>query len=247
VRLRQLFPSRRRRAGLGGLAAVLLLAGCGGGEEPKPKPAPVPRFAIGIDEKNPHLLAPGDQAAPFARFRDALVALKGVSAGIQDISFPLASDDRTTIRAAEAWAYHIPTVAKTPDLYDPETLSRIRAGETIGAVAYIEARRRMERLRREITTTFKNVDLLATPTVPILPTPSATTQADDTPRIRNVAPFNLNGLPAISVPCGFSSTGLPIGLQLVGPPWGEERLLAIAAAYEKATAWHNRRPAEGSA
>src|SRR4051812_46212838 len=75
VRLRLLVPRRRRRAGLGGLAAALLLASCGGVRE-APKPAPVPRFAIGIDEKNPHLLAPGDQPAPFARFRDALVALK---------------------------------------------------------------------------------------------------------------------------------------------------------------------------
>jgi hypothetical protein len=64
-------------AGLGGLAALALLAGCGGSDEPKtPALPPVPAFAIGIDEKNPHLLAPGGQPAPFARFRDALVALK---------------------------------------------------------------------------------------------------------------------------------------------------------------------------
>jgi hypothetical protein len=79
VRLRLVFPRRRRRAGLGGLAAALLLASCGGGEERKPAPpAPpeAPRFAIGIDERNPALLAPGDQPPPFARFRDALHALK---------------------------------------------------------------------------------------------------------------------------------------------------------------------------
>lgn len=78
MRLRLILPRRGRRAGLGGLAAALvLLAGCGGGDEPRrPAPAPVPRFAIGIDEKNPHLLAPGEQPAPFARFRDALAALE---------------------------------------------------------------------------------------------------------------------------------------------------------------------------
>lgn len=74
MRLRFLVPRRGRRAGLGGLAALALLAGCGG--EERREPAPVPRFAIGIDEKNPHLLAPGEQPAPFARFRDALHALK---------------------------------------------------------------------------------------------------------------------------------------------------------------------------
>jgi hypothetical protein len=76
VRLRLILQGRGRRAGLGGLAAALLLAACGGGGEKRSTPAPVPRFAIGIDEKNPHLLAPGDQPAPFAKFRDALVALK---------------------------------------------------------------------------------------------------------------------------------------------------------------------------
>jgi aspartyl-tRNA(Asn)/glutamyl-tRNA(Gln) amidotransferase subunit A len=175
-------------------------------------------------------------------FREAAIVLKGLTAGNQDVSVPLTADDRTTIRAAEAWAYHAATVSKSPGLYDPETLTRIRAGENIGAVAYIEARRRMELLRREPPAAFKNVDVLAMPTVPILPTPSASTPADDTPRIRNLAPFNLNGLPAISLPCGFSSSGLPIGLQLVAPPWGEGRLLALAAAFEKATSWHIRHP-----
>jgi hypothetical protein len=78
VRLRQLVQGRGRRAGLGGLVtAAVLLAGCGGSDGPdRPDPAPVPAFAIGIDEKNPALLAPGEQPAPFGRFRDALVALK---------------------------------------------------------------------------------------------------------------------------------------------------------------------------
>jgi aspartyl-tRNA(Asn)/glutamyl-tRNA(Gln) amidotransferase subunit A len=177
-------------------------------------------------------------------FHDALLALKGITAGPQDVSFAASADDRTTLRAAEAWAYHAATVATTPGLYDPETLTRIRAGETITAPAYIEARRRMEQLRHEPPAVFRSVDLLALPTVPILPTANGDTPADDGPRIRNLAPFNLNGLPAISVPCGFSVRGLPIGLQLVAPPWGEERLLAVAAAYEAATAWHTKHPVE---
>ena len=55
-------------------------------------------------------------------------------------------------------------------------------------------------------------------------------------------PVNLAGLPGISVPCGFDDQGLPIGMQLIGKPLGESRLLEVANAYEKATDWHNYKP-----
>jgi Asp-tRNA(Asn)/Glu-tRNA(Gln) amidotransferase A subunit family amidase len=79
------------------------------------------------------------------------------------------------------------------------------------------ARVRGKRIRDAIERAFETVDVLVTPTVPVLPTPIAATSSDDGPRIRNVAPFSLAGFPAISVPCGFSRSGLPIGLQLVAP------------------------------
>jgi aspartyl-tRNA(Asn)/glutamyl-tRNA(Gln) amidotransferase subunit A len=60
--------------------------------------------------------------------------------------------------------------------------------------------------------------------------------------VRNTAPFNLYGIPTISVPCGFSSLGLPIGLQISGPRLGEVSVLALAHAYEQVTEWHRRRP-----
>src|SRR5262249_34275730 len=157
-------------------------------------------------------------------FDAALDVLKPLTAGARNVTFSANADDRTTIRAAEAFAYHAARVSSTPDLYQPEVLARIRSGADVSATAYIEARRRMERLRREGHAAFETVDVLVTPTVPVLPTPIAATSADDGPRIRNVAPFNLAGFPAISVPCGFSRSGLPIGLQLVGPAWGEEVL-----------------------
>jgi aspartyl-tRNA(Asn)/glutamyl-tRNA(Gln) amidotransferase subunit A len=55
-------------------------------------------------------------------------------------------------------------------------------------------------------------------------------------------PANLTGNPAISIPCGFTAQGLPVGLQLIGPRWGEARLLSIALAYEQSTEWHRRHP-----
>src|SRR5260370_39954796 len=60
--------------------------------------------------------------------------------------------------------------------------------------------------------------------------------------LRNTRPFNVWGLPAISIPCGFTKAGLPIGLQIAGPPWREDIVLRLASAYEEATAWHKPKP-----
>jgi aspartyl-tRNA(Asn)/glutamyl-tRNA(Gln) amidotransferase subunit A len=173
----------------------------------------------------------------------ALATLRTLTAGVQDVPFPVKADDRTAIRAAEAYAYHAASVAKSPGLYQPEVLARIRVGAAVSTVAYIEARRRMEQARRFVNDVFQKVDLLVTPTVAMPPTAIADTASDDAPRIRNVAPFNFYGYPAASLPCGFTKNGLPIGLQIVALPWGEESLLLAAKAYEKATDWHTRRPA----
>jgi len=97
---------------------------------------------------------------------------------------------------------------------------------------------------------FTGVDLLVTPTTPVLPATIAEAAAQDiplpgavTPSLRNTQPFDIYGLPTISIPCGFSKAGLPIGLQISGPHFGEQKVLALAHAYEQATDWHTRRPA----
>src|SRR5262249_36764190 len=92
---------------------------------------------------------------------------------------------------------------------------------------------------------FAHVDLLVTPTVPLLPVLIADANDDEATvalYARNLRPFNAYGLPAVSVPCGFAKNGLPIGFQIVGPPWGEASVLRLAHAYEQATAWQTRRP-----
>jgi Asp-tRNA(Asn)/Glu-tRNA(Gln) amidotransferase A subunit family amidase len=88
-------------------------------------------------------------------------------------------------------------------------------------------------------------DLLVTPTVPVLRVLIAEARDDQASvalYARNTRPFNAYGLPTVSVPCGFSKSGLPIGLQIAGPPWGEESIIRLAYAYEQATDWHARRP-----
>ncbi len=100
--------------------------------------------------------------------------------------------------------------------------------------------------RKSIARVFDEVDLLITPTMAQLPVTIETaleSDADVGPTlIRNTAPFNRYGIPTISIPCGFSREGLPIGLQISGRALGELDVLALAHAYEQATDWHKRMP-----
>ena len=96
---------------------------------------------------------------------------------------------------------------------------------------------------------FTNFDLVALPTMRITPrtiNDSLNREEEPKPRepevISNCTPFNIFGLPAISIPCGFSKDGLPIGLMIAGPLFSEGKVLALANAYEKVTEWHTRRP-----
>ena len=96
-------------------------------------------------------------------------------------------------------------------------------------------------MRREIKKTFATVDLLITPT---MKTPPALLNAPGGGAAggNNNSAFDVFGLPSISVPCGFTASGLPIGLQITGAHWAEPTVLALAYAYEQATDWHTRHP-----
>ena len=111
---------------------------------------------------------------------------------------------------------------------------------------YIAARRRMTIARNTIVDLFASVDVLVTPTFMRTPPTIAASLAsppDESVMIRNTLPFDVLGLPTISVPCGFTRAGLPIGVQITGPRLGEARVYALAHAYEQATDWHKREPA----
>jgi aspartyl-tRNA(Asn)/glutamyl-tRNA(Gln) amidotransferase subunit A len=170
-----------------------------------------------------------------AEIREVLLGL--------NISVPT---DRT-VQAAESYALHAENVSKRPELYQPETLRRIRSGEAVTAAEYIRRQRELEEARRGIGGVFADVDVLVTPTTP-MPAPAiAGLKADpealrpaELRLLRNTRPFNVWGLPAVSVPCGFTRSGLPIGLQIAGPHWREDLVLRLAHVYEQATAWHKR-------
>jgi aspartyl-tRNA(Asn)/glutamyl-tRNA(Gln) amidotransferase subunit A len=175
----------------------------------------------------------------------ALTGIATLGAHIKEVRLEVPAD--RTLQAAEAYAYHAENVAKHPELYQAETVRRIRTGEKVTAAEYMQKRRELEVARRKIRSVFADVDLLVTPATP-LPAPTiaelgANAEAlrpAELMLLRNTRPFNVWGLPAISVPCGFTQSGLPIGLQIAGPHWHEDLVLRLAYAYEQATAWHKR-------
>jgi aspartyl-tRNA(Asn)/glutamyl-tRNA(Gln) amidotransferase subunit A len=177
----------------------------------------------------------------------ALAVLRRLGAETHEVPFEV-SRDRTVTRA-EAFAYHAEHIARVPGLYAPDTLRKLMLGSSIDAPTYIKARRELERLRRGAAALFGDIDVLVTPTSPVSapafdgwPTEFEEVVARETTLLRNTRPFNPLGLPSVSVPCGFSGGGLPVGLQITGPPWGEARVLAVAAAFERATGWHAMHP-----
>ena len=179
----------------------------------------------------------------------ALRVISTLVAEIKEVRLDVPTD--RTLQTAESYAYHAANVAKAPELYQPETVRRIRSGEKVSATDYIQRRRELEEARRSVGQVFDDVDVLVTPTMPI-PAPAIAELKSDPEALRpaelkllrHTRPFNVWGLPAISVPCGFTQSGLPIGLQIAGPHWREDMVLKLAHSYEQATAWHKRRCGE---
>jgi aspartyl-tRNA(Asn)/glutamyl-tRNA(Gln) amidotransferase subunit A len=133
----------------------------------------------------------------------------------------------------------------------------IRSGEVKPEV-YAEARRQVDLARREIKVVFQRVDVLVTPTMKIPPATIAASLNAPAPNPSGApAPnsgsgtsgnpwaFDVYGVPAITLPCGFTKAGLPIGLQISAAPFAETTMLSLAHAYEQATEWHNRHPTVG--
>lgn len=143
----------------------------------------------------------------------------------------------------EAVAYHRENLENRFEDFGEDVGTRLRASAATALTDYALAKRRQVELTRALELWFDNVDVLVTPTTRI-PAPLAT--VDPKSMAQNLtaftAPFNLTGFPAISLPCGFTHDGLPIGLQLIARPWNEALLLQIAHRYQTLTDWHTRVP-----
>lgn len=180
---------------------------------------------------------------------EALGVLSGLTSGISDAVLPY-NNLLMTIASAEAYAFHRPYLDAMPERYQPMTRERLRLAAGIPAADYILALRELTRLRRDANRHFDAVDVLVTPTTALAPIPISAGHEDPplppngTPmEFRNTHMFDVLGLPAISVPCGYTPDGLPVGLQIAGPWHGEDRVLALAHAYQRASSWHARWPA----
>jgi aspartyl-tRNA(Asn)/glutamyl-tRNA(Gln) amidotransferase subunit A len=183
----------------------------------------------------------------------ALGVLRRVAGEMRDVQVP-PSPGLASVSNAEIYAYHAPWITKTPELYQDATRNLIQGAGKASSATYAQARRQVDVVRREIKKVFATVDVLITPTQrgvaqPIAPQPNPGGGRGAGPipgggggGLVNTGAFDIYGLPTISVPCGFTASGLPIGLQISSNHFAEPTVLSLAHAYEQATEWHKRRP-----
>jgi len=169
------------------------------------------------------------------------VAARFLGGEAVDVDVPV--DDNRDLQKGESYQVHRQYLAN-PELYDPETLRRIRTGEDIAVERIVEFRLALEEFRRASLRVFDRVDVIATPATPLVAPRLEDLQGKPELRpaeilmLRNTRPFNVLGWPAISVPCGLSSEGMPVGLQLAAAPANESMLLSVAERFEAAAGFH---------
>lgn len=180
----------------------------------------------------------------------ALKVLEGLGAKVREIStFPLAQflACNRIILTSEAYAVHEEWLRDRPQDYGKRTRQRLLTGAFMQASDYINANRVRRKLSRDFNALFAEVDVIITASAMDLPC-----RIDDDDQVEYTygrqarAPFNVTGGPALAVPVGFSKSGLPLGMQLVGKPFSESVLYRTAFAYEKATDWGKSHPALGA-
>ncbi len=175
-----------------------------------------------------------------------LEALQELGANLQEVTIPSLEYVRpanVVIMLSEAYAYHEPNLKARAEDFGEIVRGRFRIGGMLNASDYLQAQRCRQWIKREVAEVMRGVDLLVTPT---MTQPAAAFEGyDPASTVRGpsfTAPFNVTGLPAISVPCGFTVNGLPIGMQIVGKPFDEPAVLQAAYTYQQYARWYDRRP-----
>jgi len=190
-----------------------------------------------------------------AAVRAAAQALAGAGATVAPIALPDPSvlhGIANVIARSESAVIHERVVRDRPHELQPAVRARLEVGFHISAHDYLQASRLRAQLTRQfVREVFADVDVVITPTIPEAAPSLVDAKAGSVDEVvkrmgrfsRLTRPFNALGLPALTVPCGFSRDGLPLGLQLVGRPFAEATLLRLGHAYQRVTDWHTRRPA----
>jgi aspartyl-tRNA(Asn)/glutamyl-tRNA(Gln) amidotransferase subunit A len=186
--------------------------------------------------------------------RQAIVQLEKLGMRLVEVTVPLLDQVEAVkyaILLSEAATYHERNLAERPEQFSAPTRRNLEVGSCISAVDYLQAQRVRRLLKQRFEQVFQKAEVLITPTMPITATAIGQQLVDVADReepvpialSRYTSVFNLTGFPAISLPCGFSRSGLPIGMQLIGAEFDEATVLTAAYAYEQATEWHKRKPA----
>ena len=198
-------------------------------------------FGIGdyIESADPEVLSAVREAAG--------VFAEGLGCRVQEVDIRWmreAALANKTMTQADGAAVHRDRLKEHPDWFGEDIRRRLEDGAKTTSTEYILARRTQAEVRKRCEQFFESYDFLVVPTTPITaPLIEGLDAVEQAARLtRFTAPFNLTGLPALSVPCGFTKAGLPIGLQIVSRAWADAKVLNAGYAFEQATEWHKKRP-----
>ena len=183
-----------------------------------------------------------------AAVRTAARDLERLGTTVEEVSVPEIVHGigaSNAILCSEAAAIHERWLTTHRDQYGADVLERLHQGERLSAVQYLKGQRARRVLVERFRALFEGIDVLISPTVPIVaPTiPESRGTAARAQLLGFTRAINVLGLPALSVPCGFTTGSLPIGLQLVGRPFDDLTILRVAHAYERQAGWESHRPA----
>jgi aspartyl-tRNA(Asn)/glutamyl-tRNA(Gln) amidotransferase subunit A len=173
-----------------------------------------------------------------SRVEQAIGLIRGKVREVREVKLPRFEFVERGSYNVELYHYQKQFFDRSPQLYHPWSREELNEVKQVETVPYIETLKRIRECRSDIRRVFEKVDVLMLPTMrEPAPLISATINRTHSRTPSNVSAFNRFGTPALTLPCGFSDDGMPIGLQIVGPPYGELAVLAAAHAYEQATEW----------
>ncbi len=181
-----------------------------------------------------------------AAVEEAIRHIHGMVAEVREVTLPRLHAAENGDYDVELYHYQKPFFDRSPELYHPWSQRHLNAMKKVETVAYIETLKRIREVRRDIRAVFAQVDLVVLPTMRE-PAPLIAETIEETHRRppSNTSAFNHYGTPALTLPCGFSKEGLPIGLQIAGAAYREGVVLGLAFAYQESTDWGRRIPAMG--